>query len=97
MKKATMLSGAFMRIIAATKAFCSKNNRHPQYDYIRLEFHSESDEVVAVAVDGFRMSVEHAVAHSEEDFIVYVRSNVKLPKNESIEIELTDADEVIIR
>lgn len=97
MKKATMLSGAFMQLIAATKAFCSKKNRRPQYDYIRLEFHSASDEVVAVAVDGFRMSVEHAVAHSNEDFTVYVRSNVNLPKNESIEIELTEDDEVIIR
>ena len=70
MKKATMMSGAFMQLIAATKAFCSKKNRHPQYEYIRMEFRSKSDEVVAVAVDGFRMSVEHAVADSEEDFTV---------------------------
>ena len=96
MKKATMTTGAFNRLIAATKAFCSKNNRNPCYHYIRLEFHVDTDEVVAVAVDGFRLAAEHAVAHSEENFIVYVQSNIKLPNNAVVEFELVE-DEVIIR
>lgn len=96
MKKASMSSGAFNRLIDATKAFCAKNNRNPCYHYIRLEFHADTDEVVAVSVDGFRLSVEHAVAHSEEDFIIYVKGNVKLPNGTDVEFELVD-DEAIIR
>ena len=96
MKKATMSAGALNKILEATKAFQSKNNSRQVYKYIRLEFHSEEDEVIAVAVDGFRMSVEHAVAKSEEDFIVYVHGNVKLPKKSTVHIELVD-NEAIFR
>lgn len=91
-----MATGAFNRLIDATKAFCAKYNRNPCYNYIRLEFHADTDEVVAVSVDGFRLSVEHAVAHSEEDFIIYVKGNVKLPNGTDVEFELVD-DEAIIR
>ena len=96
MKKATMSGGALNRILEATKTFQSKNNRNAAYNYIRLEFHSDDDEVIAVALDGHRMSVEHAVAKSEEDFIVYVHGNVKLPKYSTVHIELVD-NEVILR
>lgn len=96
MKKANMTTGAFNRLMNATKAFCSKNNRNPVYHYIRLEFHADADEVVAVAVDGFRLSVEHAVCHSDEDFTVYVQSNIKLPAKSTVEFELVD-NEAIIR
>lgn len=96
MKTASMSTGAFNRIIQATKAFCSKNNKNEKYHYIRLEFHSETSEVVAVAVDGFRMSVEHALAQSEEDFAVYVKSNISLPKNTEVYFELI-GNEVFIR
>lgn len=91
-----MTTGAFNRLIDATKAFCSKTNRNPCYHFIRLEFHAETDEVVAVAVDGFRLSVEHAVANIEEDFFIYVQSNIKLPCNSVAEFELVD-DEAFIR
>lgn len=96
MKKASMSAGALNKILEATKAFQSKNNRKPLYNYIRLEFHSGDDEVIAIAVDGYRMSVEHAVAKSEEDFTVYVHGNVKLPKMSTVDIELVD-NEVILR
>lgn len=96
MKKATMSTGAFNRLIAATKAFCTKYNKNPCYQFVRLEFHADADEVVAVAVDGYRMSVEHAFAKSEEDFTVYVQSNIKLPNNAHMEFELVD-NEVIIK
>lgn len=96
MKKATINAGALNKILEATKAFQSKTNRHAMYNFIRLEFHSALDEVVAIAVDGYRMSVEHAVAQSEEDFTVYVHGNVKLPKSSFVEIEVVDK-EVILR
>lgn len=95
-KKARMMTGALNRLIEATKAFCSKNNVRPIHTYIRLEFHSKDDEVVAVAVDGFRLSVEHAVAQSEEDFCVYIKGNVKLPKDRTVDIELVE-NEAIFR
>ena len=85
-----MHTAAFNRLIEATTAFCAKNKNKPIHNYIRLEFHSETDEVVAVAVDGFRLSVEHAVANSEEDFCVYVKGNVKLPPKTTVDIELVD-------
>ena len=91
-----MTTGAFNRLIDATKAFCAKSNRNPCYLFIRLEFHAETDEVVAVAVDGYRLSAEHAVANSEEDFFIYVKGNIKLPGNSVVEFELVD-DEAIIR
>lgn len=96
MKKATINAGALNKILEATKAFQSKNNRHAMYNFIRLEFHSSLDEVVAIAVDGHRLSVEHAVAQSEEDFTAYVHANVKLPKNSIVELEVVDK-EVILR
>ena len=96
MKKARMSTGALNRLIEATKAFCSKNNARPVHGYIRLEFHSKEDEVVAVAVDGFRLSVEHAVAQSEEDFCVFIKGNVKLPKDRQVDIELVE-NEAIFR
>lgn len=96
MKKATMSAGALNKILEATKAFQSKHNKTMVYNFIRLEFHSEYDEVVAIAVDGYRLSVEHAVAKSEEDFVVYVHANVKLPKNSKVDIELV-GNEAIFR
>lgn len=94
--KASMSAGALNKILDATKAFQSKNNKNPAYKYIRLEFHSEDDEVIAIAVDGYRLSVEHAVAKADEDFIIYVHGNVKLPKSSYVDIELVD-DEAIFR
>ena len=96
MKKASMRTGALNRLIDATKAFCSKSGTKPVQNYIRLEFHSKEDEVIAVAVDGFRLSVEHAVAHSEEDFCVFIKSNIKLPKDNTVDIELVE-NEAIFR
>ena len=96
MKKATMSAGALNRILEATKAFQAKRSRNPANNFIRLEFHSDDNEVIAVALDGFRMSVEHAFAQIEEDFIVYVHGNVKLPKNSQVHIELAN-NEAIFR
>lgn len=91
-----MTTGAFNQIIKATQGFCSKNTRNLCYHFIRLEFHADTNEVVAVAVDGFRLSVEHAIAEVEEDFFIYVKSNIKLPANSTVLLELIN-DEAIIR
>lgn len=96
MKKARMTTDAFNRLIDATKCFVIKYGSKPIHQYIRIEFHSDSDEVIAIAVDGYRMSVEHAVCKSEEDFTVYVKSNIRLPRKTDVEIELTE-DEAIFR
>ena len=90
-----MTTDAFNRLIDATKGFCQKHGSRPTQQYIRMEFHSDLDEVIAIAVDGFRMSVEHAVCKSEEDFVVYVKANVKLPRKTQVEIELTDEGAVL--
>lgn len=95
MKFASMSTDAFNRIIEATKAFCSKTHRNPTLRYIRIDFHAETNEAVAVALDGFILSVEHAVAKSEEDFCVYVQSNIKLPRDSMVEIELTDREALL--
>ena len=79
MKKARMTTDVFNKLIEATKGFAQKSGSKPIHNYIRLEFHSTDDEVVAIAVDGYKMSVEHGVCNSEEDFAVYVKSNIKLP------------------
>ena len=96
MKKASMTTNAFNQLIEATKGFVSKTSNRPTTHYIRLEFCADSDEVIAIAVDGFKMSVEHAVCHSEENFFVYVRSNIKLPRGSTLDVELVD-DEAIFR
>ena len=96
MKKARMTTDVFNRLIDATKGFVQKTGSKPIHQYIRLEFHSADDEVIAIAVDGYKLSVEHAVCKSEEDFAVYVKSNIKLPRKTEVEIEL-DEDEAVLR
>ena len=96
MKKAIMTTDIFNRLINATKGFTGSFGSRYIHQFIRLEFHSDSDEVVAVAVDGFKLSVEHAVCKSEEDFVVYVKSNAKLPRKTKVEIEL-DGNEALFR
>ena len=91
-----MTTAAFNRIIAATKDFCSKNHNIKTTHFIRLDFRAATSTVVAIALDGYRLSVEHAVAESNEDFTVYVRSNIKLPNKGYVYIELIDK-EVFLR
>lgn len=96
MKKATMTTDVFNRLIDATKGFVQKYGSKVVHQFISLEFHSSDDEVIAVAVDGYKLSVEHAVCKSEEDFTIYVKSNVKLPRKAEVEIEL-EKDEALFR
>lgn len=96
MKKARMTTDVFNRLIDATKGFVQNTGTKPPHQFIRFEFHSSDDEVIAIAVDGVKLSVEHAVCKSEEDFTIYVKSNVMLPRKTEVEIEL-DEDEALLR
>lgn len=97
MKTARIYTNDFNRIIAATKSFTSKSNHRIAHQYIKLEFDAEFKKVTAIAVDGYKMSVEHAViSDCDEDFAVYIKSNVKLPARQFASLTLEE-DEVIVR
>lgn len=99
MKKARIYTNDFNRIIAATKTFVSKGTFRPAQQFIKLEFSAELQQVTAIAVDGYRMSVEHSIiSDCDEDFVAYIKSNVKLPSGVYAEIILREENkEVEIR
>lgn len=72
--KAQMELSALKVIVNATKEFVSASNNRPVYQYICLKFSSADNEVTAVAIDGYRMSVEHTLCLSvDEDFTVFIK------------------------
>lgn len=86
---AQVKSDHFNKLMNATKKFISdQNNNRIMYTYVQLSFSAQNSTVTAVAVDGYRMSVEHAVCFCEEDFTVYVKPNVKLPCGKEAVIEM---------
>lgn len=93
--KATIFSNDFNRLVAATKAFVSKDSIRPLYKFIRLEFCAADSIVTAVAVDGYRLSVEHSVCEADEDFVAYINANTMLPRNMNVTIEISDSDAII--
>jgi len=95
-KKARIYTNDFNRMISATKNFTETNSKKGLHQYIRLEFDSETSIVTAIAVDGYRMSVEHAViSDCDESFVAYVRNNIKLPNKMYADFELEDGDLMI--
>lgn len=99
MKSAKIFTNDLNRLIAATKSFVSDSDRKPYYQYIRLEFHAADNQVIATALDGFRLSVEHSVISAcEEDFVAFIKSNAKLPSKAWAYISLEDdGEEAVIR
>lgn len=99
MKTARVFSNDFNRIISATKDFVSHSSNKPSLQYIKLEFDAEQQKVTAIAIDGYRMSVENAViSHCDESFSVYVKGNIKLPTKQYAVFSLDgDEGEVVIR
>lgn len=86
---AQIKSDHFNKLMDATKKFISdRNSNRIMYTYVQLSFSAQNSTVTAVAVDGYRMSVEHVVCYCEEDFTVYVKPNVKLPRGKEAVIEL---------
>ena len=83
MKQAKIYANDFNRIIDATKKFVRNgfSSANESHAYIRLEFSSECQTVTAVAVDGYRLSIEHSViSDCDEDFTVFVKANTRLPR-----------------
>lgn len=99
MKSARIYTNDLNRLIAATKSFVSDSSHALCNQYIKLEFHAVENQVVAIAIDGYRMSVEHSViSDCEEDFVVFIKSNTKLPQKQYATISLTeDRKEAVIR
>ena len=99
MKSARIYTNDLNRLIAATKSFVSDSDHRPCNQYIKLEFHAADNQVVAMAVDGCRMSVEHSViSDCGEDFVAFIKSNTKLPNKQYATISLTeDGKEAVIR
>ena len=96
MKKATIYTNDFNRVIEATKSFTTNNNKEI-FQYIKLEFDADASTMTAIAIDGYRMSVEHAViSDCKESFTVYVKGTLKLPRSKYAEISIV-GDDVIIR
>ena len=93
--KAKIYTNDFNRIIAATKDFTGSKTPGRILDFIRLEFCAGEQKVTAIAVDGFRMSVEHTVCECDEDFNAYIRSNVKLPSGLNAIFEIQDGEAII--
>ena len=96
MKRARIYTNDFNRIISAVKNFTGTDSKRRLHQYIRLEFDAKASIVTAIAVDGCRMSVEHAViSDCDENFVAYVRNNIKLPNKMYAYFELSDGDLMI--
>lgn len=94
--KAIMDTSNFNRMISAVKSFQGYGLPNEPMNFVRIEFHSMTSEATAIASDGYRLSVEHAVAESDEDFTIYVDGKTRLPKGKNAIITL-EGDEVMIR
>lgn len=94
MKIAIMDTNVFNKIIAAVKGAVSTSVAMPMYKNIRLEFRKENNAVTAIATDGFRLFVEHATCYEvEEDFDCYIKPSIRLPRGNSMRLELKKRDE----
>ena len=93
MRLAIMDTNVFNTIIAAVKGAVSMSARKPMYQNIRLEFRKKNKAVTAIATDGFRLFVEHATCcEVEEDFDCYIKPSIRLPRGNSIRLELKERD-----
>lgn len=107
--RAIISAREFNRLVDATKKFIGKDSQNrPNYTYIRMEFTKGENEgenkVLAVAVDGYRLSVESGTVFDlDESFTVYIKPNFRFPctrwpKESYCEITLNSGDqECIIR
>ena len=83
MKSAKIYTNDLNRLIAATKSFVSDSATRPCNQYIKLEFHAAENQVAAMAVDGYRMSVEHSIiSDCDEGLVAFIKSNTKLPNKQ---------------
>lgn len=93
MRLAIMDTNAFNTIIAAVKGAVSASISRPMYKNIRLEFRKKNKAVTAIATDGVRLFVEHATCcEVEEDFDCYIKPSIRLPRGNSMRLELKERD-----
>lgn len=99
MKSAKICTNDFNRLISATKNFTGARLADSCHHFIKLEFHAEESQVTAAALDGYRLSVEHSViSDCNEDFVAFVKSNIRLPSGKYASISLEDdGKEAVIR
>ena len=95
MKTAVVYSNELNRLIEATKGFLAPKNAPAALVcyYIKLEFHADRKEVIAVALDGYRLSVEYGKAEGiGEDFEIYLVPNTKFPVKKYLQITVSELD-----
>lgn len=96
MKQAKMATDVFNRIIAATKNFCDSSSSRTVLQNIYFEFDSAKKKCTAIALDGYKMSVEHAIVDCEESFSVFVPPTIHLPHGKTAFFELHE-NELLIK
>lgn len=76
--KAIILTKSLKKLVQTTKGFVKRTDAaRPAENFIRLEFSKEFSLVTAVAIDGFRMSVEHSDCFEiDEDFTAYIKFDI---------------------
>jgi DNA polymerase III sliding clamp (beta) subunit (PCNA family) len=87
---AVMETCLLKKLIQSTGKFISKDENRPQLHYIRLEFNKESNTVKAVALDGYKVSIQTEKCISvNEDFVAYIKPYLPpYASNQYAEIEL---------
>jgi DNA polymerase III sliding clamp (beta) subunit (PCNA family) len=85
--KALIKASDLKKLILSTYKFSSTDNCKPVHCYIRLEFKKEFNLVTAIAVDGYKMPVEHSICSQvDEDFTAYIKSDIPKFKKDSYAI-----------
>lgn len=95
--KAIIEANELKRIVDNTKRFVGVNDK--RMEYIRLEIDAEKKMIRAVALDGYKLSVEYAkIQDTDESFICYIKPVIpKITRStEHAVIELS-GDRVLIQ
>lgn len=97
MKSARIYANDFNKVIDATKNHVSTNCGVRKWqNFIKLEFSAQENKMTAIAVDGYRMSVETCVIDMcEEDFECYILPTVKLKNGCYARIDFYEDDEYV--
>ncbi len=95
--KAIMEANELKRIVDNTKRFVGVNDK--RMEYIRLEIDADKKTIRAVALDGYKLSVEYAkIQDTDESFLCYIKPVIpKITRStEHAVIELS-GDRVLIQ
>lgn len=95
--KAIMEANELKRIVDNTKRFVGVNDK--RMEYIRLEIDADKKTIRAVALDGYKLSVEYAkIQDTDESFLCYIKPVIpKISRStEHAVIELS-GDRVLIQ